>query len=121
METALKQADAAIDPREKQGALGRYLSLINESGDSSWELLQNIYPPHKPAEQGIALALALTRIFIAENGACRVHGGGFAGTIQTYIPLNALEAYRARMEGIFGAGAVTELRIRPQGAVELRW
>jgi galactokinase len=103
-----------------QKSLGRFLALVNESGDSSWELLQNIFAPHKPREQGIALALALTRDFIAGNGACRVHGGGFAGTIQAYIPLNAVSAYRDTMEAVFGPGAVTELRIRPVGAVELK-
>jgi galactokinase len=53
------------------------------------------------------------------QGACRVHGGGFAGTIQAYIPLNALAAYKQNMEGVFGAGALTVLRIRPVGVAEL--
>jgi galactokinase len=118
---ALEKANCEVDPREKQGALSRYLSMVNESGNSSWELLQNIFPSHKPREQGIALALAVSRDFIAGNGACRVHGGGFAGTIQAYVPLHSLPAYRARMEAVFGPGVVTELRIRPTGAAELKW
>jgi galactokinase len=121
MKEVLEKTESVSDPREKQGYLSHYLTLVNESGDSSWELLQNIFAPHKPKEQGISLALALTRDFIARNGACRVHGGGFAGTIQVYIPLNAIPAYRAKMEAVFGAGVVTELRIRPAGAVELKW
>jgi galactokinase len=112
-----------------------FLSLVNQSGDSSWELLQNVYSPQKPGEQGVSLALALTRDFLESaatgsytdaampeppvTGAARVHGGGFAGTIQAYIPLDCFDAYRARMEGVFGAGAVTILRIRPIGAAEL--
>jgi galactokinase len=104
-----------------------YLRLVNESGDSSWELLQNVYSPKNPAEQGIPLALALTREFFASipkrekqlPGACRVHGGGFAGTIQVYILEKYLEAYRERMERVFKDGAVTVLRIRPAGTVEL--
>jgi galactokinase len=120
MLNALEKTNSAVDPQEKQGALSRFLALVNESGNSSWELLQNIFAPHKPREQGIALALAVTRDFIGGNGACRVHGGGFAGTIQAYIPLNAVPAYRTTMEAVFGPGAVTELRIRPVGAVELR-
>ncbi|MDR0624341.1 MAG: galactokinase [Treponema sp.] len=106
-----------------------YLELVNESGNSSWELLQNLYPPHRPAEQGLSLALALTRRFLRRGetaggkppGACRVHGGGFAGTIQAYILPDRLEAYRAEMEAVFGPGSVTVLRIRPIGAAELEW
>jgi galactokinase len=107
---------------KKGEALGAFLTLVGESGDSSWELLQNIYSPKNPKEQGISLALALTKNFLkgnASNGACRVHGGGFAGTIQTYLPLGSLEKYRELMEGIFGKGALTVLRIRSAGAIEL--
>jgi galactokinase len=84
--------------------------------------LQNIYSPKNPKEQGISLALALTKNFLkgnASNGTCRVHGGGFAGTIQTYLPLDSLEKYRELMEGIFGKGTLTVLRIRSAGAIEL--
>ena len=115
----LEKTNSAVDPREKQGALSHFLVLANESGNSSWELLQNIFAPHKLREQGIALALALTRDFLAGNGACRVHGGGFAGAIQAYIPFNAMPAYRSKMEAVFGPRVVTELHIRPVGAVEL--
>jgi galactokinase len=109
---------------EKQRALGRYLELVNESGDSSWELLQNVYSPRSPNAQGVTVALALSRDFFRRQqiqGACRVHGGGFAGTIQVYLPLDALDAYRARIEAVFGSGSVTVLRIRPVGAVELKF
>jgi len=106
--------------------MGRFLELVNESGDSSWELLQNLYSPGDPCQQGLPLALAVTREFFREHGlaaptaaACRVHGGGFAGTIQAYVPAASLNGYRERMEALFGSGAVTELRIRPVGVVEL--
>jgi galactokinase len=98
------------------------LNLVNESGDSSWELLQNIYSPRNPSEQALSLALALTREFFYKHGvcgACRVHGGGFAGTIQAYVPVNVFENYRKQMETVFGTGAVTELLIRPIGATEI--
>jgi len=98
------------------------LNLVNESGDSSWELLQNIYSPNDPNAQGLSVALAVTREFFRSRGikaACRVHGGGFAGTIQAYIPVDALEDYRAQMEALFGAGALSQLRIRQAGAVEV--
>ena len=100
----------------------RYFELIHRSGTSSWELLQNVYSPQNPREQGISLALALTQEFFDQNqirGVCRVHGGGFAGTIQTYIPLEALDAYRQSIEAVFDVGALTVLRIRPVGVAEL--
>jgi len=100
-------------------AMGMFLTLVEESGDSSWELLQNIYSPRNPAEQGMTLALALTRNFLEGEGACRVHGGGFAGTIQAYISIHRLDDYRTLMEGVFGADALTVLRIRQLGAVEV--
>jgi galactokinase len=122
---ALKEMDS--NGAVKQSALEVYLALVNQSGDSSWELLQNIYSPANPQEQSISLALSLTRTFFQEalgpskecRPACRVHGGGFAGTIQAYIPLDCLDAYKAKMEAVFGSGAVTVLRIRPVGPVEL--
>jgi len=101
-------------------AVDKFLALVRESGDSSWELLQNIYPHKKITEQGLGLALALTKNFLAGGkGACRVHGGGFAGTIQAYIPMEKLIDYRNLIEGVFGIEALTVLRIRPSGAVEL--
>ena len=107
-------------------AMETFLALVRESGDSSWELLQNIYSPKNPGEQGVSIALAMTKNFLGSRpdaglGACRVHGGGFAGTIQTYLPFERLEDYRRLMEGIFGKGTVTVLRIRPIGAAELEF
>jgi galactokinase len=96
-----------------------FLLFVEESGNSSWELLQNIYSPKNPGEQGVSLALALTRNFLGSTGACRVHGGGFAGTIQAYIPMDRLDDYRNLLEGVFGAGTLTVLRIRQLGAIEV--
>jgi len=104
-----------------RGELNKYLDLVNESGDSSWKILQNVYSPNNPASQGITAALTLTQDFFRRqklNGVCRVHGGGFAGTIQVYIPIDVMNAYRTYIESVFGAGSVTELQIRPEGAVE---
>jgi galactokinase len=120
------RVDAMLAALEKRAIAG-YLALVNQSGASSLELLQNIYSPKNPAEQGISLALALTRNFLETKttdtgrypGACRVHGGGFAGTIQVYIPMDCLDAYTVTMEAVFGAQAVTVLRIRSTGAAEL--
>jgi galactokinase len=121
-----RRVDAMLAALEKQDMAG-YLGLVNQSGDSSLELLQNIYSPKNPEEQGISIALALSRNFIETEtaspgvcrGACRVHGGGFAGTIQAYIPLDCLDAYKVKMEAVFGAHSVTVLRIRSTGAAEL--
>jgi galactokinase len=121
MSIKLEEINAAASPGEAQKAMGAFLDLVNQSGDSSWELLQNIYSPQAPEKQGVSLALALTKDFLVGAGACRVHGGGFAGTIQAYIPLDALGPYRTRMEAFFGPGAVTILRIRPIGAAELEF
>jgi galactokinase len=125
MTAALKKMDAEGAGHDAgQSAFYDYLDLVNESGDSSWELLQNVYPPANPAAQGPGVALALSRDHFRKRGlrgACRIHGGGFAGTSQAYMPLDALEAYRRRMEEVFGRGSVTALRIRPLGAVELVW
>jgi galactokinase len=119
MQEALEKADTIFDLQERQGAVGHFLKLVTDSGNSSCHLLQNIYSPGNPREQGISLALALTRNFLPRTGACRVHGGGFAGTIQAYIPLVSLDSYREDMGAVFGAGAVTLLQIRRIGSVEL--
>jgi len=114
-----RRVDAMLAALEEK-AIDTFLALVRESGDSSWELLQNIYSHKKLTEQSVSLALALTKDFLASGkGACRVHGGGFAGTIQAYIPMKRLTDYRNLMEGVFGIGALTVLRIRPLGAVEL--
>ncbi len=99
--------------------IDRYLDEVRASGRSSIALLENVFPPKSTAEQGIALALALTEPFVAGTGAARVHGGGFAGTIQAYIPAPRLEEYASFMDGLFGASAVTALRIRNEGATAL--
>lgn len=98
-----------------------FLRLVSESGSSSWRLLQNCYTTQNPQEQGVTLALAVTEHFIKSigEGACRVHGGGFAGTIQAYIPDTHLQDYIKLMDGIFGNGAVTVLSIRPYGSLHL--
>ncbi len=97
----------------------RYLNLVRESGRSSCQLLQNIYPASLPEEQGVSAGLAMTELFLSEqsiNGACRVHGGGFAGTIQAYIPVSHFHDYIQWIEQVFGNGSVTPLTIRSRRA-----
>jgi galactokinase len=98
-----------------------FLRLIEESGNSSYRWLQNCLVPHTPTEQGIPLALALAERFVKQyGGACRVHGGGFAGTILVFLPHEHTDEFRILMESAFGPGCVKTLRIRSQGSQEIR-
>ena len=101
----------------RAGRVDRFLELVSESGDSSWRLLQNCTAVSHGARQELALCLALSDRLPAR--ASRVHGGGFAGTMQAYVPREQLDAYRSEMERVMGAGAVTELFVRPVGPVVL--
>jgi len=105
----------------KRNDFARFLSLINESGNSSFRWLQNIYSSENFQEQGVALALAMTEEFISEigEGACRVHGGGFAGTILVFLPEKSVSTYRTLMEGVFGKNNVLKLNFRSFGTVYL--
>lgn len=98
----------------KAGDTGAYLQLVQASGDSSWRLLQNCASHTSSEEQGVALALTLTEMFLAD-GAWRVHGGGFAGTVQAYVPRERFAAYRQQMEKVFGSGSVIELQVGRPG------
>jgi galactokinase len=118
---AAEMASLLEEPETSQ-TMPRFLGLANESGDSSWELLQNIYSPSDPGIQELSLALAVSKEFFRAHGmkaACRVHGGGFAGTIQAYVPIEGLEDYRAQMEELFGPGGLSRLKIRQAGAAEI--
>lgn len=97
----------------------QYLSLVRQSGDSSWRLLQNCYPSGATREQPVALGLAITEDFLQGHGAFRVHGGGFAGTIQAYVPHEVTEHYIQTMEWIFGEGCVTPLRVRQEETMQI--
>jgi galactokinase len=111
------RVDAMVAALE-QGRIRTYLDLVNASGRSSAQFLQNVYSLKHLDQQPIPLALALTEKFLAGEGACRVHGGGFAGTIQAYVPLNRRREYVKTMEAVFGPGSVIELTVRPETAGE---
>lgn len=111
----LKEADAL-----RAGDFDSFLRFVLESGRSSFEYLQNIYSPTRPQEQGVAVALALCEHLLApRGGAWRVHGGGFAGTVQTYVPSDFLPVFTAEMESVFGAGSCRPLAVRPVGGIRL--
>ena len=103
----------------ERGDIDAFLALVRESGRSSWELLQNITPTGAAKEQSMAVALAVAERALAGRGACRVHGGGFAGTIQAFVPLDALESFSAEVEAALGQGSCRALSIRPVGGTVL--
>ncbi len=98
-----------------RGDFQDFLHYVNLSGFSSQNLLQNVIPTGATAHQEVALALALARHLLSGRGACRVHGGGFAGTIQAFVPDDLLEGFRAGMEAVLGTGACHVLAIRKAG------
>ncbi|MBN2875381.1 MAG: galactokinase [Spirochaetales bacterium] len=99
--------------------LRRYLKLVRRSGDSSWRLLQNVIRPGAVEDQSLAVAIEMTKAFVGKKGAVRVHGGGFAGTIQAYVFVDHTEEYADFMDSRFGEGATTIVHIRPDGAGEV--
>lgn len=114
-----KRVDAMIRALENKD-FSTYLSLVTESGASSFRYLQNIYSPSSPFEQGIALAYAMTESFLNGDGAFRVQGGGFAGTLEAYIPVDRTAAYFSHMEKLFGPGCCTILAIRNLPTTRIR-
>jgi galactokinase len=103
----------------EQGDFAEFLKLVKESGYSSYMYLQNVIPAGYKQHQDVALALAMCEHFLQGKGAYRVHGGGFAGTVQAFVPFEILDDFRAGMDGVLGAGACHVLSIRPQGGVEM--
>ena len=99
----------------RDGDAKAILRYMNESGDSSWRLLQNLYPAGSTA-QPMALALTVAGTMLAQDGAWRVHGGGFAGTTLNAVPQSQVEAFVGKMEKVFGPRCCTVLDVRPEGA-----
>ena len=103
----------------RAGDVEEFLRLVRQSGRSSWMYLQNITPAGAVEQQAVAVALALCEELLDGRGACRVHGGGFAGTVQAFVPLDALENFRAGIEAVLGAGKCHVLQIRAAGGVQI--
>ena len=103
----------------RENDFAAFLEGITASGNSSWKWLQNVYTTANVQEQGISIALALTELFIAKKGrgACRVHGGGFAGVIMAMIPNDLVDEYVAYIEKAMGEGSAYRMSIRPYGAI----
>ena len=103
----------------EKGDFEGFLSLIRESGFSSWMYLQNVIPAGYVRQQPVAVALGLCEHYLRGKGAYRVHGGGFAGTVQAFVPFELLDSFRAGIDAALGEGACHVLSIRPQGGVEM--
>ena len=103
----------------ENGDLSAFFALVKASGTSSWELLQNLYSCQKPEEQAIPLGIWYSQQFLGDKGAVRVHGGGFAGTIQAFVPTEEAEAYCRYMDDLFGKGSCHKLSVRPLGGAML--
>ena len=113
-----KRVDFARQALENK-AFDSFMGTVTASGRSSFEYLQNLYTNKNVREQGLSVAIAISEQFVSLNGgACRVHGGGFAGTIQTYVKCDAVKEYTALMESVFGKNCVMPLNIRKAGAVK---
>ena len=110
-----KQAEAL-----KRGEMDAFLQLVKASGRSSWMYLQNITPTGAVMHQEVAVALAMCDTLLQGRGAYRVHGGGFAGTVQAFVPLDMLDEFKSGIEMILGKDKCHVLNIRPQGGIRIR-
>lgn len=103
----------------KNNDFGEFLKIVDRSGKSSYRFLQNIYSDKTPKSQGMSLALCLSEHLLGGKGACRVHGGGFGGTMQAYVPNDMVDGYVSEMESVFGSGCCYLLKIRSVGPVKV--
>lgn len=113
-----KRVEKAVECLENNDFEG-FKQVIIDSGRSSFMLNQNVYTPKNPTEQKLSLALAISKELLDGKGAWRVHGGGFAGTIQAFVPNDMLDVYKKTIEGVFGEGSCHVLIIRPVGGTQV--
>ena len=103
----------------KRGDFQAFLDSINESGNSSYKYLQNVYSNSHVEQQGLGIGLNIAEFALQRKGASRVHGGGFAGTIQAFVPFELLKEFKMEMEKVFGSNTCHVLKIRPVGGCEV--
>ena len=116
-----EETDRVIDQvnaLEKEDFEG-FKSLIKASGDSSFKYLQNVYTINDLNQQAVSVALAGSERILGKHGVCRVHGGGFAGTIQAFVENDFVEEYKRRMDKVFGHGSCQALKVRQKGGVKV--
>ena len=103
----------------KEGNIADFFITVKVSGDSSYKYLQNVYSVKDVHQQNVSLALAVSEMVLAEKGVCRVHGGGFAGTIQAFVKNEVVKEYQEYMNQIFGAGSCNIFKIRKYGGIQV--
>lgn len=103
----------------KKGDVEEFLKVFKKSGDSSYKYLQNIYSNSDVQHQNVSIALAFSEICLGDNGVSRVHGGGFAGTVQAFVKSDKVEEYKKHMDSIFGEGSCVALMIRKYGGMKV--
>ena len=117
---ALEAAIAATDTVTRDAAVDKFFEGVLSSGRSSFCYLQNVFTTKNVSEQGLSLALCLCeQVLGGKRAAYRVHGGGFAGTVQAFVPAELVETFTATMDAAFGKGATSDLKIRPVGAARI--
>ena len=103
----------------ESGDFAAFLSMVKQSGYSSWMYVQNVIPAGYKEHQDVAVALALCEKYLCGRGAYRVQGGGFAGTVQAFVPFDLVDSFKTGIDAVLGDGACHILSIRPQGGVEM--
>ncbi len=103
--------------REKD--FNKFLKMIKASGDSSYKYLQNVYTNQDVVHQNVSVALAVSDSILGNKGVCRVHGGGFAGTIQAFVKNDTVKVYKETLDGVFGEGACAVLKVRKYGGMKV--
>lgn len=111
----VQNAVAALRAEDFEG----FLKMIKASGDSSYKYLQNVYTNQDVQHQNVSVALAISDAILGNNGVCRVHGGGFAGTIQAFVKNEAVKEYKETLDKVFGTGACEVLKIRKYGGMKV--
>ncbi|MBR3643946.1 MAG: galactokinase, partial [Parasporobacterium sp.] len=103
----------------REGRFEDFKKLIIASGRSSFQYLQNVYPNSDVQNQSVSIGLALSERILEGKGAWRVHGGGFAGTIQAFVPDDLVNTYKCEMEKTFGEGSCYVLKVRKYGGMQV--
>jgi len=113
-----KRVDKQLEVLEA-GDFDGFKELIKKSGDSSYKFLQNVYTARDVKNQAVSIGLAVSEVVLGEQGVCRVHGGGFAGTIQAFVPNDFVAEYKDAMENVFGEGSCYVLKVRKYGGMKV--
>lgn len=104
----------------REGKFDDFLTMISKSGDSSFKYLQNVYTNRDVQNQAVSIALAVSeQVLDGTHGVCRVHGGGFAGTIQAFVKNDFVEEYKAALDNVFGEGSCHVLKVRKYGGMKV--